>query len=278
VLTGLGLPRPDAGGAPADDVATALEQARAALGQRPAITVQHGAGGLPPSAGLRHEQGFTSLAGWVAKGAHLIRDELGLGPGDELGLAGPACWPVASVALAAWWVGVTLVPAQAAEIAVVHTSSDGGTAAGATLLWVGDAMDGTGTLDTARPWGEWWTEAVIPFPDLAPTPSRDGGLVAVRTATAAYTQRALLGDAADTRGVLGLIRRPSDTASIDTERLALLALRPLVSGSATVVLVDVVTPTGGIDHPPDAVPDPVPGSPLARIAAAERIAAWAPQT
>jgi len=258
VLTGLGPPRPHAGGAQADDVATALEQARAALGQRPAITVLHGGPGGAGGVGSRHEQGFTSLAGWVAKGAHLIRDELGLGPGDELGLAGPACWPIAAVALAAWWMGVTLVPAEGAEVAVVHTASGGGTAAGATLLWVGDAMDGTGTLDAARPWGEWWTEAVIPFPDHAPVPSRDGGLVAVRDADASHSQRALLGTMNDASGVIGMIRRPSTTSSIDADALALIALRPLVTGSATVVLVDVDDAS------------------LERIAAAERIASWAP--
>jgi len=258
VLTGLGLGRPAAGERPADDVATALEQARTARGQRPAVTVHHGLLGSSTSGGLRHEQGFVSLAGWAAKGAHLIRDELGLGPGDELGLAGPACWPIAAVALAAWWVGVTLVPAAGAEVAVVHTDVTGDTAAGATLLWVGDAMDGTGALDPTRPWGEWWTEAVIPFPDRAPAPARDGGLIAVRDVTAAHTQRALLAAVQDASGVLGLVRRPSDTASIDADALAHLALRPLVGGSATVVLADV-----------DAAS-------LGRIAAAERITVWGP--
>ena len=258
MLTGLGPPRPHAGGARADDVATALEQARAALGQRPAITVLHGVPGGAGGVGPRHEQGFASLAGWVAKGAHLIRDELGLGPGGELGLAGPACWPIASIALAAWWVGVTLVPAEDAEVAVVHTASGGGTAAGATLLWVGDAMDGTGTLDASRPWGEWWTEAVIPFPDHAPVPPRDGGLVAVRDADTSHSQRALLETVNDASGVIGLTRRPSATTSIDAAALALIALRPLVTASATVVLVDVDDAS------------------LERIAASERIASWAP--
>ena len=251
MLTGLGLSRPGSGGSRAEDVATALEQTRAALGQRPAITVHH-------ADGVRHEQGFASLAGWVAKGAHLIRDELGLGPGDELGLAGPACWPIASVALAAWWVGVTLVPAEEARVAVVHTASSGPTAADATLLWVGDAMDGTGVLEPTRGWGEWWTEAVIPFPDRPPTPARDGGLVAVRTAVTAITQRELLDASTGATGVLGLHRRPRDTASIDAGELALLALRPLVSGSATVVLVDLAPAA------------------LARIVEAERITTWAP--
>jgi len=269
VLTGLGLTRPGTGGARADDVASALELARATLGQRPAITVLHGIPGGAGGVGLRHEQGFASLSGWVAKGANLIRDELGLGPGDELGLAGPACWPIASVALAAWWMGVTLVPAETADIAVVHTASGGDTASGATLLWVGDAMDGTGVLDPSRPWGEWWTEAVIPFPDRAPDPSRDGDLVAVRDTTAAHSQRALLEAFHDASGVLGLIRRPSDTISVDVDELSRLALRPLVSGSGTVVLIDPPK-LASIDPSPEAEED----SPLALIAAAERITSW----
>jgi len=260
MLIGLGPAHPGADPRPPSDVAGALERARDTLGQRPAITVHHG----PSSGGLRHEQGFVSLAGWVAKGAHLIRDEFGLGPGDALGLAGPACWPVATVALAAWWVGVTLVPAEQAGIAVVHTASRGRTLAGATLLWLGDAIDGTGDLDPDRPAGEWWTEAVIPFPDRAPAPVRDGGSVAVRTDARTSTQRELLTPLTDADGVLGMVRGPTDTASLDLDLLSLLALRPLVTGRPTVVLVDI-----------DGTADDV-ASPSARIAAAEHVATWYP--
>jgi hypothetical protein len=260
MLIGLGAARPAPPPEPFVDVATALERARTALGQRPAITVHHGAAVGEP----RHEQGFVSLAGWVAKGAHLVRDELGLGPGDALGLAGPACWPVATVALAAWWVGVTLVPAERARIAVVHTASGGPTADGATLLWLGDAIDGTGDLDPHRPWGEWWTEAVIPFPDRAPVPARDGDLVAVRTDARTSTQRELLASLSPSAGALGLVRRPTDTSSLDIEVLSLLALRPLVTGSPTVVLVDT---DGTLDDE---------DSPSGRIAATERIVSWYP--
>jgi hypothetical protein len=261
VLTGLSSARPG----PSADIATALEQARSALGQRPAITVHHG----PPLlavGGPRQEQGFASLAGWVAKGAHLLRDELGLGPGDGLGLAGPVSWPMATVALAAWWLGVTLIPAREAEVAVLHTSSRGRTADGATLLWFGDAIDGTGLPDAARAPGEWWTEAVVPFPDRPPSPVRDGGAIAVRAGAAEWTQRALLDVVSDASGVLGLIRGVTDTAMLDAELLALLALRPLVTGSATVVLAAV-----------DGTVDQV-GSALARIATEERIVAWSAPT
>ena len=91
-IAGLGA-RPPA----ADDVATALAGAAALLGQRPAITALTLSG--------RREQGFASLAGWVAKGANLLSAELDVGPGDRVGLAGPPGWPLAAVALSAWWVG-----------------------------------------------------------------------------------------------------------------------------------------------------------------------------
>jgi hypothetical protein len=258
VLTGLGSGRPG----PSDDVATALERARASLGQRPAITVHQ----TLPSVGsavateLRHEQGFSSLTGWVAKGAHLLRDELLLGPGDELGVAGPASWPLAAVALSAWWVGVTLVPPDRATALVQHVAA--GTApAGADVLWFGDAMDGTDSAERGGS-GEWWAEAVVPFPDRPPAPSRDGGLIALRASGVTLTQRDLLTRCVDAQGVLGVMRDAEVSGSFDAGLITALALRPLVTGRATVVTVTV---PGSISQE---------GSPLARIASAERITQW----
>lgn len=262
VLTGLGSGRPT----PSDDVATALERVRASLGQRPAITVHQtlsSTGSAASSAAtteLRHEQGFSSLAGWVAKGAHLLRDELLLGPGDELGIAGPASWPLAAVALSAWWIGVTLVPADRATALVQHVAA-GAAPAGADVLWFGDAMDGTdGAAPEER--GEWWAEAVVPFPDRPPAPARDGGLVAVRADGVALTQRDLLVRWADAQGVLGVVRDATVSGAFDAGLIAALALRPLVTGRATVITVAV---PGRITEE---------GSPLARIASTERIAQW----
>jgi hypothetical protein len=265
VLTGLGSARP----APSDDVATALERISVASGQRPAITV-HQAVPDDPSAHVRHEQGFRSLAGWVAKGAHLLRDELMLGPGDTLALAGPASWPLAAVALSAWWVGVTLVPVDEPSAGVTtpvvqHVAMGPATSSG-PVLWFGDAMDGTdgnaGPPGVGTGGDEWWAEAVVPFPDRPPTPARDGGLAALRAAGCTSSQRDLLAGLADERGVLGIVRDPTALGASAIELLAALALRPLVTGSATVVAIGI---------PGDVEDD---RTPLARLARDERVAGW----
>jgi hypothetical protein len=226
----------------ADDVAGALEQAVSLLGQRPAITAL-GADG-------RREQGFASLSGWVAKGANLLDGELGLGPGDRLGLAGPPGWPLAAVALAAWWVGVTVVPViarpgPAPDLQVLHASLavDGSAPAG-DHFWFGDALDGTDPGPVGS--GEQWTDAVTPHGDRPPTPARDGASIALeRPDGEALSQRDLLaGFATDQDGPLGLVRTGATDvlAHPDGDRLlAALALRPLVTGMSTVV-VDAADP------------------------------------
>lgn len=215
-----------------DDVAGALAGAVAVLGQRPAITAL-GADG-------RREQGFASLAGWVAKGANLLHLELGLGPGARVALAGPPGWPLAAVALSSWWVGATVVPAAAggpADLRVLHGSVDDPVMATGERFWFGDGLDGTGATAS----GEQWTDAVTPHGDRPPPPSHDGGLAAiVDRSGVTLTQAALLSRfAEDDGGVLGMVRmddedllaRPDAAAA-----LVALALRPLVTGSATVVI------------------------------------------
>lgn len=240
----------------ADDVATALEGAAALLGQRPAITA------LTPQG--RREQGLASLAGWVAKGANLLRTELDVGPGDRVGLAGPPGWPLAAVALSAWWVGATVVPASSPSagrlaVAVLHVAAHGpadGAADGAAdgpgsaeRFVLGDALDGTGEATGPLAGLEQWTDAVIPHGDRPPPPARDGGLVAFAGGTdgAEHAQRTLLsrfraegaGAGGGPAGALGIVRAGdadvlagADAAAL----LATLALRPLVTGAATVVL------------------------------------------
>lgn len=229
-------PRPG----PSEDVAAALTAAVAALGQRPAVTV------LLPDA--RHEQGFASLAGWAAKGAHLLRDELDLGPGDVLGVDAPPSWPLATVALAAWWAGVALGPVVPGRPAVVH---EGRPDPGGDVWWLGDAVDG-GPL-SAPPSGEAWTSAVIPYPDRPPAPGAAPDLAAAIDADGAITtQRQLLLAWREDAGVLGLrggVERPSLPV------IGALAGRPLVTGAATVVVADGVAA------------DPV--------TAAERVVRWA---
>jgi len=244
----------------ATDVPTALSGAASSLGQRPAITALGAAG--------RHEQGFVSLAGWTAKGANLLRDEFGLTPGDRLGVAGPPGWPLAAVALAAWWLGVTVVPAATPglRLRVVHIAlQDAQTSLGSEdVLWLGDALDGTGV--PPHDGGEYWTEAVILHPDRPPAPQGDGSSPALDltpahdpgSASAITQHELLLAQAADPGGPLGILRdgdqdllaRPDAIA-----RLAALVLRPLVTGAASVV-VDADTPD------------------RARIADAERVARW----
>jgi uncharacterized protein (TIGR03089 family) len=245
-----------------EDVASALSAAVAALGQRPAIT------GLRPDG--RREQGFASLAGWVAKGANLLSGEFGLGPGDRVGLAGPPGWPLAAAALSAWWAGITVVEAASdgIDLAIVHVASSALDPAREQrrrpqeVLWFGDALDGTddGVHDPAPPSGEWWAEAVIPHPDRPPTPAQDGSLVAlVAKDGSAMSQRGLLARiGSDDAGAVGLVRVGDQDVLERVDAavlLATLALRPLVTGSATVVIEHSETER---EH----------------VATAERIARW----
>jgi len=221
------------------DVAAALMGASGLLGQRPAITA------LRPDG--RQEQGFVSLAGWVAKGANLLRMELDLGPGSNVALAGPPGWPLATVALSAWWVGATIVPvtspaAATADVHVLHV----GAATQAVIasngpFWFGDALDGTGDPGAAS--GELWTDALTPHGDRPPPAARDGSLVAMLDAEGrATTQRTLLaGFVDDAGGALGIARSADEdvlTRADASTLLASLALRPLVTGSATVIIGD----------------------------------------
>ena len=214
-------PRP----APADDVATALRAAAAALGQRPAVTV------IAPDG--RQEQGFASLAGWAAKGAHLLRDELALGPGDVLGVDAPPSWPLAAVALAAWWTGVALGPVAPGRPAVVH---EGRADPGGEVWWLGDAIDG-GPLGPIPAGGEAWTAAVIPYPDRPPVPGAAPDLAALVDADGRVTtQRELLAAWREDEGVLGIRRDGGVHDSSRSDRIAALAARPLTTGAATVVI------------------------------------------
>ena len=217
----------------AEDVATALSGATALLGQRPAVTALGPAG--------RREQGFASLAGWVAKGANLLALELGIGPGGRVAVAGAPGWPLAAVTLSAWWVGATVVPVTVAgpvDVSILHVTTPRDGRSG-DLMWFGDALDGTG--DPRDSAGEQWTDAVTPHGDRPPSPARDGDLVAfVDGSGTSMTQRALLAAlAGDEGGVLGVERRGDDDVleRPDAARfLAALALRPLVTGAATVVV------------------------------------------
>lgn len=244
----LGLARtPPPGG---DDAARSLIAASASLGQRPAITFLAGAG--------RQEQGFRSLAGWVAKGAHLLHDEFGLRPGDTLGVAGPPGWPLASLCLAAWWSGLKVSTSMGgADVAAVVLHVGLPAPAGTPVLWLGDGPDGTAPTPDG---GECWTEAVLPYPDRAPSAAATPDAVAWQHGSVRLTQAQLLeGIRAIPAGVVGLRRSLHADIVADPVALAALTLRPLVTGTASVIVDDV---TEG------------PTDELERAAAAERIVIW----
>jgi uncharacterized protein (TIGR03089 family) len=76
-----------------------------ASNDRPLLTWYHGA------LGQRVELSARTFGNWVAKTANLLVEELGLGPGDRVGLLLPSHWQ-APVALAACWrAGASVVPA-----------------------------------------------------------------------------------------------------------------------------------------------------------------------
>jgi uncharacterized protein (TIGR03089 family) len=202
------------------DLPAAVRDAASDLGHRPAITV------LRPD--RRDEQGMASLAQWAAKGAHLLEADLLLEPGDRLALRGPASWPLAAVALAAWWAGIVVTLDGDAEVAVVHEGHDAPSGA-EDVLFIGDAVDGspTGPVD-----GEPWAQAVQAFPDHPPTPRGHAGSPALEHEGLVATQQELIARVAQDQGVLGI-----DAATVEAvDGLIAVAVRPVVTGRATVVL------------------------------------------
>lgn len=227
-------------GPAAEDVAKALRDGAARLGHRPAVTQ------LLPTG--RQEQSVASLAQWAAKGAHLLDLELGLRPGDRIGLDAAPGWPTATVVLAAWWagIGVQLVgdPGRSdsddPEVCVIHeTRATGALPQGREIFWLGDGIDGAPVGLTSGLKGEPWTHAVQSFPDQPPVPgaAADAEGVVVRTDDAEdiTSQQTLLRMAADfdADGPIGIDVDEPRTTTLD---LALVCLRPLVTGRATVVV------------------------------------------
>lgn len=210
----------------ASDLAAATAQAGARFGHRPAVTV------LRP--GRREEQGHASLAQWAAKGAHLLEADLLVEPGDEVALLGPAGWLPVAVALAAWWSGACVTAdARTASVVVAHEDVVVPPGDAEVLRW-GDAADGAPLADLPE---EPWSQAVQAFPDAPPPPRASPGLAALRvggvTATHAEVIARVAADAVARPGPLGLaVDDDPDVA----RRLDDLAVRPLLTGTATVVL------------------------------------------
>lgn len=210
-------------GRDASTVADGLRSAARSLGQRPAITV------LRPE--RRDEQGHTSILRWTAKGAHLLRDEWGVGDGDLVRVDAPADWTTAVVCLSTWWVGAVVVIAASREAALrVAHEARVGTGGGEPDLVVGDAIDGGPAGDAAA---EAWTHAARIHADEPPTPHGDGDAPAVLLGDGtSLTQRDLLDEAMrwGATGTLGL-----DRASGPSDWLPAL-VRPFLTGVPTVVL------------------------------------------
>lgn len=84
----------------------AIEAAFAGDPGRPAVTYYDDA------SGERVELSWTSLGNWAAKTANLLRFELGVQPGDHVGVALPLHWQTPAVVLGALWAGCPVVPAD----------------------------------------------------------------------------------------------------------------------------------------------------------------------
>ncbi len=221
----LGRPAPDP--RRAEDLATALRLAAAGRGHRPALTVL----GAGPDGDRRDEQAFASLAQWVAKGAHLLQVDLGLGPGGAVHLDAPAGWMAASVCLAAWWVGGAVTDdASGAEATIAHESRAGG------ADWVlGDALDGS-PVGAAS--GTPWALDVQAFPDQPPLPAAAADATALVAGGRRWTQTELLDWARELPGGRLGVRAPLDLAGI----ARFLAARPAATGEHVVLLAGPVAP------------------------------------
>ncbi len=67
--------------------------------------------------GERIELSTATLVNWAAKTGNLLRDELGVGPGQRVAVLLPAHWQTAAVLFGIWWIGAEVVlsgPADAA--------------------------------------------------------------------------------------------------------------------------------------------------------------------
>lgn len=159
-----------------------------------------------------------TLANWVAKTAHLLRDDLGAGPGDTVGLCLPRHWLAAVWLLAADCVGATLRVAAAedpdaletllagagpAPLAVlVGPGGDAGEAgpAPAAVAAAADPLGCEVLVASLRPFAlpatdglpgtaRDLTDAVRPFPDTPAAVEPDGDLPLLRLADGSQATR-----------------------------------------------------------------------------------------
>jgi uncharacterized protein (TIGR03089 family) len=176
-----------------------------AHGQRPFVTFTDGA------TGERTELGCATFENWAAKAANLLVEDLGLAPGDVLGVDLGSHWTTMVIHAAAWRAGVVLaLPgawADAAAFAVREGSELCDEAATGPRLVVGAGFGGrlTGPAGEAIPFGE----EVLGFPDDFDDVVAGADAPALRVAPGDdRSHAALLGAAVDLAAEVGL--RPGD--------------------------------------------------------------------
>jgi uncharacterized protein (TIGR03089 family) len=85
--------------------------------------------------GERTELSATSLANWVAKTANLLQDDVGLSPGDRVGVLLPAHWQTAAILLGAWTAAAVVSGSAAGAQAAFCTADRAEEAAAAGELF-----------------------------------------------------------------------------------------------------------------------------------------------
>jgi uncharacterized protein (TIGR03089 family) len=87
-------------------------------GSRPFLTYYNDA------TGERVELSIATTANWVAKTAGYLSDELGLDPGDTVGVILPLHWQSTVIALASWSIGAAVAFGEPGVVTFVEQSND----------------------------------------------------------------------------------------------------------------------------------------------------------
>ncbi len=74
--------------------------------------------------GERVELSVATFDNWVAKTANLLQGDLGVGPGDRVGVSLPAHWQAAVWVCACWAVGAAVLPGRWDDVAVAVVAPD----------------------------------------------------------------------------------------------------------------------------------------------------------
>jgi uncharacterized protein (TIGR03089 family) len=161
--------------------------------------------------GARTELSGASLANWTAKVAGLLRDELGVGPGDVAAVTAGTGWQLAPVLLGCWWAGLAVAGTDGAPPASVAFVDPGNDADADDVFVLSGHPLGAPATDIADHQRD-FTTAVLPQSDRlgAAVPHGEGW-------TAAW-------DAGDPVAAAALMRRALDAAG----RLGTAGERPVV--------------------------------------------------